>query len=199
MKRVFVLILALCMVLTGCGSSAKPISFEQFEEKYKRADWEILTNKPMEFIDDLNLMSGQPLDDWCKDLDSFEIESNGPTRSLKKEMILFNRPVKFSGTAFVYPEEKKFFSGSIHIDGTAEECYGVFLAMFEAAIKSKGDASELKIRYDEVDEVAFRTAISSGDVDSLSATWNTGDTEKDPTFGCSVYIVSEDRAFITIH
>lgn len=199
MKKVLVLMLALCMVLTACGSSSDRLSLEQFEAKYKRADWKILNSSPMEFLDDLNRMSGQPLDDWCPSLDSFTVESNGPTTNLEKEMILFNRPARFRGLAFIYPEEKKFFSGNISMDGTAAECYETFLTMFETGLKSKGDAYQLKIGTEEVDEVTFRKAISSGDEDSLSVYWNTGETDRDPLSGVFIYIISDERAIISFH
>lgn len=170
MKKVLVLLLAIVLVLSACGTAsapAEPLTLAQFEEKYKRADWDEMLSSPASFFEDLHGISNLPFDQAIPDAASLESTEEIYGTVYEKELILFNRA--FTATINNYD---KFFSCSLFYEGDPEECYSAFKTLFESLIKAYGDPATMSVDRDDVDEVAIRKALDAGDLSvPVSAQW----------------------------
>lgn len=194
MKKVIVLLMAICLCLAGCGSSAPetttaagattaaPETFDQFVDKYKRASWDDMVVSPMAFFRDLHGLTLAPIDQAFPDLASLESTEESYGTVYTTDVVLFNRPIGVTITDY-----GKFHGCSLSYKGDAAECYADFQKMFESLIASEGDPWSLSVNSDDVDEVTFRKALVSGDLDqSLSAHW----TEKKETGEYTTALIS---------
>jgi len=169
MKKILVVLLIACFMLSGCGSSEPShMTFDQFEEKYKRADWDKMLESPMEFIRDQGSIYSRAFSEAVPDPSSFTKTEESYGDVYKKDVVLFNRP--FTATVTDYGND--FCMGSLKYKGDPDECYEIFTTLFEKIIAAEGDPSKISINNEEVDEAALRNAIKAGLTDeSVSVQW----------------------------
>lgn len=169
MKKLVTVLLVLCFAFSACGSSSGPLTFDAFQEKYKRADWSVMLSDPDKVIGDYLGGAALTRDEWLKDWSLFSTADYADD-ALTADIVLFNRPF----TAHVWDSKTKSFGGMLsYDDGNPDECFKDFTAMFESMIKNHGDPARLRINFEEVSEAAFRNGIASGaeEYDFYEATW----------------------------
>ena len=188
MKRLVTVLLILCIVLSGCsgtpGVASDPLTLPQFEEKYKRSDWNEMVASPKAFFEDFHSIRTLPFDQAVPDAAELESTEESYGTEYDKNIVLFNMPF----TAHI-TNSGKIFTCSLHYKGDPEECYSSFKALFEGLIKEYGDPASMDVGRDdtEVDESTFRKALADGDLEvPLSAHW----TEKTDKGDVSLALIS---------
>lgn len=169
MKRFVALMLVLCLLLPGCGSSE--MTFEQFQDKYKRSTW---LEDPEAFIREYTAMKAQPLEKIAPDLSSYTKEEKDGQTQYSKGCVLFNKSFTFT----IYVEADGYAFTGLRYAGDPDECIQAFEKLLDTIIKIEGDPQVVNLDFDEVDEPALRKALSSGTYEStISVSWK-GTTSK---------------------
>lgn len=171
MKKLITVFLVFCVILSGCSGTSDvtsdPLSLAQFEEKYKRAEWNEMLASPKSFFEDLHGIASLPFEQAVPEAASLNSTEEIYGTVYDKDIVLFNRPFTARITDY-----GKFFSCSLFYEGEPEECYASFKVLFEGLIKDYGDPEVLSVDRDDVDEASFRKALESGDLDvPVSAHW----------------------------
>lgn len=182
MKKVLVMMLALCMVLTGCGSSTPevttteapsgPMTFEQLQEKYKRKSWDEFIADPLGFVRDFRNSMELSKEEWTQDWSVFEFVDDKTLPYYEGNVVFFNQPFE------VHVWERGYapgLNGIMIVGGTdIDLLFDSFKQIFETGIQELGDPKELINHYDTVSEADFRKALDGPFefLDSYSASWS---------------------------
>lgn len=151
MKKLILLTLVLVFILSiaGCGEKAqKAMTFDEFDTKWKRADYAAFLADPAEFIDDLMAVSRTvySADDMPTN-NGWEPVVPDDTISFQKECVLFNKPFSYYASAWV---SKKTSSGSIWLtvrldSGDFQKDLEFANAVYSTFVKKYGDPDEITI------------------------------------------------------
>lgn len=151
MKKLILLTLVLVFILSlaGCGKKApKAMTFEEFDTKWKRADYAAFLADPAEFIDDLMAVSRMvySADDMPTN-NGWEPVAPDDTISFQKECVLFNQPFSYSASAWV---SKKTSSGSVWLtvrldSGDARKDLEFANAVYSTFVEKCGSPDEIII------------------------------------------------------
>lgn len=187
MKKLVTVLLVLCLIFSGCGSASTettatepstevdpPMTFEQFQSKYKRESWSVLLSNPYPFLYEFKHMFDQEPEAWCPDMNVFEIaEKTNDEVKYEQDIVLFNKAFLFR---FSIDNKYGMFSGTLSYYGDPSECFELYVGIFESLIANEGDPAELTVGTDIVSEADFRKALKDGagktDLEAtLEASW----------------------------
>lgn len=176
MKRRILSVLLVWMMmlsLAACGNSAKNASttfedFNQFIDKYKREDVEILTTDTENFMDDLS--SVLEIGEW--DLTEWTLNENISSEDFQQyetDMILFNSPARvYMGTV---GDNASDFSISLDLENP-DENFSMAVALCEYMFKVYDDASYIRINGENSDEYDLREVFSQEKLtEDFSCSW----------------------------
>jgi len=151
MKKLILLTLVLVFVLAlaGCGEKTPDsMTFEEFDTKWRRADYAAFLTDPSEFIDDLMAVSRTvySADDMPTN-NGWDPVTPEDTISFQKECVLFNKPFSYYASAWV---SKKTSRGSIWLtvrldSGDARKDLEFANAIYSTFVKKCGDPDEITI------------------------------------------------------
>ena len=177
MKRLFVMLMALCLILAGCSSTTVetateapegPMTFDEFLEKYKRAEWGVLLSDPVTFYRDFESGLSLPKEEWTQDWSLFEKATYADNAQVC-DVVLFNRPFE----AHVWDRKTGAIGGMIQYESDNKaEVFAAYTVIFESAIESLGDPTLVRIDWEESSEAKLRKALEN--MESLSfyqVTW----------------------------
>lgn len=157
MKKLIVLMLAAALVLTACGSESKALTFDEFQEKYKRSDWGVFLSDPVTLYRDFERGIALPKDEWAKDQSVFK-DAEYADDARYADVVLFNRPFE----VHIWDRDDVTYGGMICYDSDDRaECFAAYKAMFESCIKKLGDPESIRANFEDVNEAEFRKAIET--------------------------------------
>lgn len=187
-KAVAVLVAVLFLVsLAACGTASRALSFDEFIEKYKRADFDAFLDDPRDFMEDYLRVPG--VRDYAYGDDASSISLDGWTEvrtitgddasstSYTLDGVLFNRPVVFSCTymqVFIDSEPDRMF-WSFAFDGSdASELFSAAQSLFYRFSDMYGDPVEITGIYpaDPISEHDLLECFASGTVLSFRASFD---------------------------
>ena len=148
MKKLILLTLVLVFILSlaGCGEKApKAMTFDDFDQKYRRADYEAFLADPSVFIDDLIAVNSYKYT-------SEDLPTNNGWEALedinylfKKDCVLFNKPFRYSATAMVGSKASVFMLTVEMESGDIQKDLDLAKALYFSLVKKYGDPDETKI------------------------------------------------------
>lgn len=174
MKKIIFLLIALFIIipLVSCTENETvTLTFEAFESKYKRADFDALLADPSEFMTDFSKISYTRAEslspfsfllNWEKEKTETELSCTNTTYS--KKGILFNQSVIFAASILEYTDKTICL---IYIDfeiGDLDKTYALTKSVVEKAFELHGDAKNITIGGEESDEFELRRRLSSKDI-----------------------------------
>lgn len=149
MKRllsIIVLVAMLAAILAGCGEKApETMTFDEFDQKYRRADYDAFLADPSEFIADLIAVNSYKYtsenlptnNGWeaSKDMDYY----------FTKDCVLFNKPFGYSATAMSGSKATVFMLTVEMESGDIQKDLDLAKALYFSLVKKYGDPDETKI------------------------------------------------------
>lgn len=182
MKRVLLFFLTLCFFFAACACEetskvGKPIEEKivEFEEKYKRADFDAFIADPSEFINDYIQTNAEHRDpgeaysissDWEQESEDTSYSSNS-SREYRKNGLLFNKSVRFSFSANCYSSYLSLSYSPIFMTGSAETDFLIARALTEKAFELFGEATSVEINDEDYTEYDLRRMFESESLESF--------------------------------
>ena len=179
MKKVALLLCAVLLLSLFAGCSKKSdtvqvMSFSEFDEKYRRADYEALLNDSTAFLRDLaavnRFTSDSPEDvilgiGWSLQRD-FSVDSEDGSSYLhyyKKECVLFNHSMNYEASVF-HNVERYRYTISVEYTGVDDDDTLSFAkSLYFGLISIYGDPSEIELDWKESAEPALLRVLNGND------------------------------------
>lgn len=211
MKRFFTIyvVALICLLSVGCTQSNgsvknEPITFAEFVEKYKRADFNEFMESPDAFIEDLSLTekSSCSPDEEAEIFNNWEKHTIGETGLYYyiQEGILFNQPVIFNGNLYHNGKEGCYYSVQFDTSDPYQN-FELSKILFEQCIKKYGDPYRITIDMEEVSEAELRKVLSS-ELENISfmVYWANKDGSTHlVSFECSLLGTKQTISNVSIH
>lgn len=201
MKKTVVILLAFALLLAACSktekktsgrssekASARPMTFAEFDEKYRRADFDAFLKDPSEFLRDLASVNNYreqdqanfpSMDGWTVRHDSGLKE--GETFRLadyQKECVLFNKPFSYSATAETDDKESTvLFILTVEFEtGDVQKDLEIARALYFSAVSEYGDPEDLTVDIKDADEPAVLRILEGKDDPTIFSAYFKGGT-----------------------
>lgn len=177
-RQIFIWMVSFTMMLTmlsGCSQAGaknnQPLTFDEFEEKYKTADFEEFLQNPKDFCSDVSDINHylrnckeNPFDSWKR--------GNVPNEELlaqyKKEVRFFNRSFILEG---IETKDGKgntlYFMLAVRMDsGSRDDNYAFAKAIASFILSDHPNNCEIRVSIDESDttETEIRKIIDNNDM-----------------------------------
>ena len=175
-KAVSVLVAVFLLIsLAACGQSSRAMSFNDFLEKYKRADYSAFVADPEPFLLDFFASSSSVTVDadakraelvatgWT--LDETNQYTGSVTYVYRLEGILFNQPADYTGFLSVpedHPENAHFDWYLQFLSDDVSMLFALSETLFNAYVNLCGDPTRVTLRFDDSTEHDLREAFRSG-------------------------------------
>lgn len=190
MKKIISLLIAI-LIIFSLAACNKDISFEEFETKYKRADYNSFIDDPTEFLTDFEKLSKQYdeypktafdfLKEWSEDeAEERETELSRVTdKNYRKKGILFNKSVEFKASliSFEYLDEishvtkKITYSLNVYIKfetGNDDTDFEIAKSLTNVAFNMYGEPKEIELSLTDCSEMELRKMLESGEKETFS-------------------------------
>lgn len=178
MKKLTALVLLLALavsLLSGCGEKApKSMTFKEFDEKWRRADFDKFLADPSEFIDDLKAVNSQSglSEDQLAEFNGWDVvheytsETGASTeRILKKDCVLFNKPLEYGATLYISGKTSKMslFLSVEYESGDVQADLKFANALYSCLVTKYGDPSKIEIDDRAIDEPKLLRILNGSD------------------------------------
>lgn len=187
MKKVIAYLMTVLLFLSGCSrgetgsrkdkepDEKKVATLEEFDVKYRRADFDAFLEDPTEFLRDLKNISKSnicsqdelPFDGWevTEESDPSDGESRTHWSSVQKECVLFNKALLYS--AYIYfDDEDKTAIYYLYVEFDSDDVQkdlAIARALYFGLVSEEGDPTELSIGLDDVEEPAVIRILDGTD------------------------------------
>lgn len=161
--------------LSSCNK-IKTMSIEEFEDKYKRAEFDEFLNNPKEFIQDFNRTDSSLyyyecdstfFDDWEKEKNAEEYYWN----EYEKGVVLFNKSASFHVSLFPNNNDQKERISSFHVEfhtGNEQDNINIGKALANELFNLYGNAQKIEIESTQTTESEFLKMMNSNDISHYS-------------------------------
>lgn len=166
MKKLILLTLVLVFILSlaGCGEKAPEImTFDEFDQKWRRADYDAFLADPSAFINDLMAVNRQakcapddlPMNDgWESIYDGSNEEKGYISSIMETDCVLFNKPCEYNADVIIYEKENTAsYSLSVQIEtGDTQKDLDLAKALYFCCLDKIGEPTDVTIEYEDAKE-----------------------------------------------
>ena len=156
-----------CSKVDPTPSEVKTVNtFSEFDEKYRRADYEAFLRDPSAFVKDLMAVSYNPScppedvpvgDGWILDADNSEKSEDVSVQWYDKECVLFNKVFSYSADVFTYHKKNtcKYFIDLSFDSGDVQTNLALAKSLYFCYVDLFGDPTEITIDEENASEPAL--------------------------------------------
>ena len=159
-----ILVAMLAAILAGCGEKApETMTFQEFDEKWRRADYEAFLADPSAFINDLMAVNRQakctpddlPMKDGWESIYENNNEEKGFISSIvETDCVLFNKPCEYHADVIIYVKENTaVYMLSVQIEnGDTQKDLDLAKALYFCCLDKIGEPTDVTIEYEDAKE-----------------------------------------------